>query len=147
MAEPSVAFRNLVCEVTLCEPEKHNPLSPEVLTCLEQVVRNLQEDHSTRVLLLRGKGVSFSSGADLRSKIARAHAADLEAHPLQLTAELLSAPEAPLAITKDALAAIGRDRMGFTGWADPDLSMWSRQEEESVSARQKYVDALAARSR
>jgi hypothetical protein len=35
----------------------------------------------------------------------------------------------------------------MTGWADADLSLWSRDEDEAIAARRGYVDRLAARKR
>jgi enoyl-CoA hydratase/carnithine racemase len=255
MALPEVSIRDAVCSITLSEPEKHNPLSPDLLTALEDTVHKLRTDRSVRVVVLRGAGHSFSSGADLRYQIPRADswrearflhgrwqrlldaieslpqitvaelhgsvfggafllaiACDLRIAsddtrfmipelrlgiPLtwaglprlvreiglprtrdvvlsgrqiaaeeamgwglitrlvtrdQLTActtetvqTLLQVPEAPLAITKDALAALSRDRTGVTGWADPDFSLWSREEDEAIAARRGYIDRLAAR--
>jgi enoyl-CoA hydratase/carnithine racemase len=257
MADPEVAYRDGVCEVTLREPGKHNPLSPEVLDCLEDTAQKLHRNRDVRVFLLRGEGVSFSSGADLRYQLPRAknwrdsrylhgrwqrtldaleslpqvsvgelHGAvfggafllaitcdirvacddtrfcipelrlgipltwaglprlakeiglprtreivmtgrivsadealswglvasvtsgsELPAHTRSLVTTLLDMPHAPLAITKDALAAIGRERMGSTGWADADFSLWSREEDESVAARRSYVDRLSSRRR
>ena len=36
MAPPQVSVRDKVCEITLSEPDKHNPLSPDLLAALRQ---------------------------------------------------------------------------------------------------------------
>jgi enoyl-CoA hydratase/carnithine racemase len=49
----------------------------------------------------------------------------------QLVLELLAMPAAPLAMTRAALSALGRDQIAGTSWADPDVLRWSTQEGSS----------------
>jgi enoyl-CoA hydratase/carnithine racemase len=67
--------------------------------------------------------------------------ADLDDATQALVGELLAMPPGPVAITRAMLAAIGRDRTGPAGWADPDLLMWSSREPESRAAAADYVAA------
>jgi len=60
-------------------------------------------------------------------------------------AELVAMPAAPLAITRAMFTAIGRERTGAAGWADPDLLMWSGMEPESRDAAVDYVSSRLAK--
>jgi enoyl-CoA hydratase/carnithine racemase len=53
--------------VTLDRPEKLNAINVQMHDDLQQVCRDLQDDHETRVVILTGAGRAFSSGADLAS--------------------------------------------------------------------------------
>lgn len=64
---------------------------------------------------------------------------DLGAGTDELIAELLAMPRAPLAMTRSMFAAIGRERLGTTGWADADLLAWSLREPEGQQAAADYV--------
>lgn len=66
MTQPTVDWAGPICTVELAEPEKRNPLGADVLEALEEVVAGLRSNASVRVLVLRGRGASFSAGADLR---------------------------------------------------------------------------------
>lgn len=67
---------------------------------------------------------------------------DLSERTDRLVAELLSMPEAPLAITKDQFAALSRNALGASGWADADLGFHARHESESKAARADYVERV-----
>jgi enoyl-CoA hydratase/carnithine racemase len=67
-------------------------------------------------------------------------AADLEGATESLVQELLDMPAAPLAMTRSMFAAISRERLGSTGWADADLLAWSGRENESREAAASYVE-------
>ncbi len=60
---------------------------------------------------------------------------ELAARTEQLVAELLAMPAAPLAMTRSALSAISRDRLGNTSWADPDLLRWAVNEGSGTTKR------------
>ena len=56
-----------------------------------------------------------------------------------LVEELLSAPAAPLAMTKAFTAALGRAVGGHaSAWADPDLIAWSVNDPEALEALRSY---------
>src|SRR5262252_4271091 len=60
-----VERRESAALLTLNRPEKHNALSLELLTRLQAIVRELGEDASIRVLIVRGNDRCFSTGMDL----------------------------------------------------------------------------------
>ena len=60
-----VERRESAALLTLNRPEKHNALSFELLTRLQAIVRELGEDPSIRVLIVRGNDRCFSTGMDL----------------------------------------------------------------------------------
>jgi enoyl-CoA hydratase/carnithine racemase len=64
--------------VTLNRPEKLNAINVEMHDDLQQVCRELQDDHQTRVVILTGAGRAFSSGADLGSVRAGQPEGDLD---------------------------------------------------------------------
>jgi enoyl-CoA hydratase/carnithine racemase len=64
--------------VTLNRPEKLNAINVTMHDELQQVCRDLQDDHETRIVILTGAGRAFSSGADLASVRAGQPANDLD---------------------------------------------------------------------
>src|SRR5215470_13840531 len=60
-----VERRESAALLTLNRPEKHNALSLELLTRLQAIVRELGDDASIRVLIVRGNDRCFSTGMDL----------------------------------------------------------------------------------
>jgi enoyl-CoA hydratase/carnithine racemase len=71
---------------------------------------------------------------------------DRGAETKKLMDELLVMPEAPLAITKDALRAHGRTAVSLeAAWADPDLLDAARGEPESREAVLEYMKRLRER--
>lgn len=54
-----------VATVTLDRPEKHNAFDDVVIAELTATFRSLQANEQVKVMVLAGKGKSFSSGADL----------------------------------------------------------------------------------
>jgi enoyl-CoA hydratase len=56
-----------VATICLDRPAKHNALTPEMLTQLEQILITLDSDRDTRVVLVTAAGVrSFCAGADIK---------------------------------------------------------------------------------
>jgi len=54
-----------VLTLTLNRPEKRNALNAELMIELVDALREAREDTATRVIVLRGEGKAFCSGADL----------------------------------------------------------------------------------
>src|SRR5882724_5487606 len=54
-----------VARITLNRPEKRNALDAELISELRTVIRDSSQDESVRVVLIRGAGVDFCTGADL----------------------------------------------------------------------------------
>ena len=54
-------------EITLNRPEKLNAISPEMLDKIIEFISELEERKEVRVVIIRGSGGNFSSGADLAS--------------------------------------------------------------------------------
>ncbi|MGH3519556.1 MAG: enoyl-CoA hydratase/isomerase family protein [Haloechinothrix sp.] len=54
-----------VARLTLRRPEKHNAISFGMWSAIPDVVREVETDPSTKVLLLTGAGENFSAGADI----------------------------------------------------------------------------------
>jgi enoyl-CoA hydratase/carnithine racemase len=98
----------------------------------------------TRDLVLTGRvmdGVEAQQCGFVQRLVARAN---LGAATDALIEQLLAMPPGPMAITRAMLAAIGKDRAGPAGWADPDLLMWSTTEPESRAAADDYLGARRA---
>jgi methylglutaconyl-CoA hydratase len=60
-----VNLSDSVATVTLNRPEKKNALNDTLVSELSQVLDDLSEDKSTKVLIVQGAGDAFCSGADL----------------------------------------------------------------------------------
>ncbi|HBM62370.1 MAG TPA: crotonase/enoyl-CoA hydratase family protein [Citreicella sp.] len=54
-----------VARLVLARGDKHNALSPEMLTELEAAARDLAKDEAARVVVLQAEGASFCAGGDL----------------------------------------------------------------------------------
>jgi methylglutaconyl-CoA hydratase len=54
-----------VAEITLDQPEKHNPLNDQATRDLVDVLETVLEDDEARAVLLTGAGESFSAGGDI----------------------------------------------------------------------------------
>ena len=68
-----------IATVRFNRPAKLNPINQQVIRDLDAIVRELEEDYESRVLVLTGQGRSFSVGADGRE--ARAAYFD-QRHPI-----------------------------------------------------------------
>jgi enoyl-CoA hydratase/carnithine racemase len=83
----------------------------------------------TRELVMTGRRIGGAEAQQwgLVHRLVAAH--ELDAAVDDLVAELLAQPAVPLAMTVDALRALGRAISGpETAWADPDLLRWSLQD-------------------
>jgi enoyl-CoA hydratase len=56
-----------VAQVTLNRPERMNSMAFDVMVPLKEVLENIADDNSVRVVVLTGAGKGFSSGADHKS--------------------------------------------------------------------------------
>lgn len=54
-----------ICSITLSRPEKHNALDDQMVNELSSAFYAAQKDAAVKVILLKGEGESFCSGADL----------------------------------------------------------------------------------
>jgi methylglutaconyl-CoA hydratase len=54
-----------ICTITLSRPEKHNALDDQMISELTSAFQSAQRDSEVKVILLKGEGESFCSGADL----------------------------------------------------------------------------------
>ncbi|HWP82032.1 MAG TPA: enoyl-CoA hydratase-related protein [Bacteroidota bacterium] len=54
-----------ICTITLSRPEKHNALDGQMISELTTAFQSAQKDQLVKVILLKGEGESFCSGADL----------------------------------------------------------------------------------
>ncbi len=65
----AVLLKNLspegVLTLTLNRPEKHNALNNELMRAVEEAILEGKDDPNVRVVLIKGEGKSFCSGADL----------------------------------------------------------------------------------
>ncbi|MEZ4332060.1 MAG: enoyl-CoA hydratase/isomerase family protein [Myxococcota bacterium] len=62
-----VRVEGAVGELVLARPEKLNPLSPETLEEIARAARYFDDQRGVKLVVVRGAGRSFSSGADLAS--------------------------------------------------------------------------------
>ena len=63
-----------IASITLNRPDKRNALNDELVGALKDALREIDRDETARVVVIRGAGKDFCSGADLSAlqKIARA---------------------------------------------------------------------------
>lgn len=59
------SIENNIAKVTLNRPEVHNAFNEEVIKDLIQSFKDIENNPSVRVMILKAKGKSFSAGADL----------------------------------------------------------------------------------
>jgi len=99
--------------LTLNEPERANPLSPEMATALTGALESAVDDPSVRAVILVGAGKHFSAGADLAALQKVANGDDIEANVADsrrleaLFAVLLGHPKLTLAAVGGAAIAGG----------------------------------------
>lgn len=62
-----LSVNDRVAEVVLNRPEKLNAIDHATLRALEECVAKVNDDRSVRVMIVRGEGRAFCSGADLTS--------------------------------------------------------------------------------
>ncbi len=67
MNELKVEINNSVATLTLNRPEKRNALNHELISALKSAVKEAGGDPAMRVILIKGAGKDFCSGADLAS--------------------------------------------------------------------------------
>jgi enoyl-CoA hydratase/carnithine racemase len=54
-----------VTTITFNRPERRNCMNPQVMTELEDLLRDVRNDREVRVLIVTGTGAAFSAGADM----------------------------------------------------------------------------------
>jgi enoyl-CoA hydratase/carnithine racemase len=103
----------------------------------------------TRDLVMTARVVSAGEALEWGLVQRVVPAADLSEATGALVDELVRMPAAPLALTKEALTAIGRTvATEVVAWADSDLLSWSVREPEGQAAAAEYLASLrAARER
>lgn len=52
--------------ITLCRPEKHNALSPQMIEGISEALEQAHRDEQAKVVVLRAEGKHFCAGADLQ---------------------------------------------------------------------------------
>ena len=57
--------QNKITTITLNRPEVHNAMNEKLMKELTSCFKELNKDNQTRIIILTGKGKSFSAGADL----------------------------------------------------------------------------------
>ena len=86
-----------IATIWMNRPERHNAFNPDLIQALHDAFRALGEDDSVRVVVLAGRGKSFSAGADLNWMKAAGEASEAEnqADALKLAAMLRAIAECP----------------------------------------------------
>jgi len=56
-----------VATITLNQPDRRNPMTPELLDALPGVIETVATDPTVRAVVITGAGKSFSAGADFRT--------------------------------------------------------------------------------
>jgi len=57
--------REEIAIITFNNPQKRNPLTPEIWNCFYQVLKNVARDETIRAVIITGAGESFIAGADI----------------------------------------------------------------------------------
>ncbi len=60
-----IQYAGAVATLWMNRPELHNAFNPQLIADLTAACRALDADHAVRVVILAGRGKSFSAGADL----------------------------------------------------------------------------------
>jgi 2-(1,2-epoxy-1,2-dihydrophenyl)acetyl-CoA isomerase len=109
--------RGRVRWVTLDNPGKGNALDRDAMVALTAAIREAGEDEETRVVVIRGAGDAFSTGADLRA--ARGTLPSKDSPPRERKTEDAPEPEFVTAVKtiwnlpKPVFAAVGGIAAGF----------------------------------
>lgn len=99
--------------LTLNEPERANPLSPEMASALTAALEDAAADQDVRAVILTGAGKHFSAGADLSALERVAESGDVEANLADswrletLFAAVLGHPKLTVAAVRGAAVAGG----------------------------------------
>ena len=94
----------------------------------------------TRDLVMTGRVVGAAEALSWGVATMVVPESDLAAKVDEVVTGLIAQPDEPLAMTKDALAAIGRLQANLdVGWADADLLWSSQSQPESRAAAQRYM--------
>ena len=56
-----------IATITLNQPDRRNPMSPELIADLPGVLAAIRDDPDVRCVIITGAGRSFSAGADFRT--------------------------------------------------------------------------------
>jgi enoyl-CoA hydratase/carnithine racemase len=69
--QPPVLFeeRDGIAIITLNRPDNRNSMTPELLACFAEVVKEVGKLRGVRAVVITGKGRCFSAGADFRSTV------------------------------------------------------------------------------
>lgn len=69
VAPPAIqlVIEDRIATITLNQPDRRNPMSPEIMAALPEILDSIQADASVRCVVLTGAGRSFSAGADFRT--------------------------------------------------------------------------------
>ena len=65
MPEITTAVENTILTITLNRPEKRNALNDALVNSLKKALRDADKNKNLRVVVIKGAGVDFCSGADL----------------------------------------------------------------------------------
>jgi methylglutaconyl-CoA hydratase len=65
MSEIIYKVENSIATITLNRPEKRNALNDSLVNSLKEYLHNANNDNGLRVIIIRGEGKDFCSGADL----------------------------------------------------------------------------------
>ena len=95
--------------VTINRPERHNALDRETIFALRDAVTESARDDESRVIVLTGAGVAFSSGADLRAGRESQSAANADVLEDGFNAAIRAVWNLP----KPVIAAVGGAAAGF----------------------------------
>jgi enoyl-CoA hydratase/carnithine racemase len=104
-----VARAGAIATVYFNRPEKLNPISGKLLSEMLEVAHEFRDDEETRVIILTGKGRSFSAGADIGGLTANAGSQ-----------------------AQSAQTDVGRLRAARTGWRLMDE--WERLDQVTIAA-------------
>ena len=99
----------------------------------------------TRDLVMTGRTLTGAEAEAWGFATRVVPASELDAATGALIAELLTMPDVPLRMTREALAALGRPVLS-TAWADPDLLAWSLREADTTDAMRAYVERRMPKS-
>jgi enoyl-CoA hydratase/carnithine racemase len=104
-----------IATLTLCRPERRNPLSEALIAALAGELDGIAADRSIRAVIVAAEGPAFSAGHDMKEMSARradpdrgrAYFADLMARCAAMMTRIVDLPQPVIAAVEGAAAAAG----------------------------------------
>jgi 1,4-dihydroxy-2-naphthoyl-CoA synthase len=133
-----------IARLWLNRPDKLNPLSLQTLQELTAAARALDANPKVRVIIVGGRGRSFSAGADLTGFPGPGEPGAREAADAGriMPDAVATRPALPVQATKRHVDAVTATQVGLSrSWSEADSLLAGLLDEECEAARGRYLAA------